>query len=175
VVKAAKGDTGKVALDAKLVTALKTPLEVEKRIEALSSKDEENDSYVSVSLKDYLRVVRAEDKISRHPDARVAVLIGSGEIVDGGGGGGVIAGYSNQRALELLVEAGVPGLLAGLGVLLTAVRSGLRKGRGNGALALPCLAAVLLSPPSPFLLPARAALSRRAFVSPSRPVSILVL
>lgn len=44
--------------------------------------------------------------------------------------------------LELLVEAGVPGLLAGLGVLLTAVRSGLRQGRGNDALALPCLAAV---------------------------------
>jgi protease-4 len=102
VVKAAKGDTGKVALDAKLVTALKTPLEVEKRIEALSSKDEENDSYVSVSLKDYLRVVRAEDKISRHPDARVAVLIGSGEIVDGGGGGGVIAG---DDMAELIREA----------------------------------------------------------------------
>ena len=102
VVKAAKGDTGKVALDAKLVTALKTPLEVEKRIEALSSKDDESDSYVSVSLKDYLRVVRAEDKISRHPDARVAVLIGSGEIVDGGGGGGVIAG---DDMAELIREA----------------------------------------------------------------------
>lgn len=102
VVKAAKGDTGKVALDAKLVTALKTPLEVEKRIEALSSKNEENDSYVSVSLKDYLRVVRAEDKISRHPDARVAVLIGSGEIVDGSGGGGVIAG---DDMAELIREA----------------------------------------------------------------------
>jgi protease-4 len=92
VVKAAKGDTGKVALDAQLVTALKTPSQVEQRIEALSAKDEENDSYVSVSLKDYLRVVRAADTISRHPDARVAVLIGSGEIVDGGGSGGVIAG-----------------------------------------------------------------------------------
>jgi len=102
VVKTAKGDTAKVALDAKLVTALKTPLEVEKRIEALSSKDEENDSFVSVSLKDYLRVVRAEDKISRHPDARVAVLIGSGEIVDGSGGGGVIAG---DDMAELIREA----------------------------------------------------------------------
>ena len=102
VVKAAKGDTGTVALDAKLVTALKTPLEVEKRIEALSSKDEEKDSFVSVSLKDYLRVVRAEDKISRHPDARVAVLIGSGEIVDGSGGGGVIAG---DDMAELIREA----------------------------------------------------------------------
>jgi protease-4 len=37
-------------------------------------------------------VVRAEDKVSRHPDARIAVLVGSGEIVDGGGAGGVIAG-----------------------------------------------------------------------------------
>ena len=44
--------------------------------------------------------------------------------------------------LELLVEAGVPGLLAGLAVLVTAVRSGLRLGRGEGRLALPALAAV---------------------------------
>jgi putative inorganic carbon (HCO3(-)) transporter len=42
----------------------------------------------------------------------------------------------------LLVEAGVPGLLAGLAVLVTAVRSGLRLGRGEGRLALPALAAV---------------------------------
>jgi len=44
--------------------------------------------------------------------------------------------------LELLVEAGVPGLLAGLGLLLTAVRSGLSQGSGHGLLALPSLAAV---------------------------------
>ena len=44
--------------------------------------------------------------------------------------------------LELLVEAGIPGLVAGLALLLTAVRTGLRLGRGNGSLALPCLAAV---------------------------------
>jgi putative inorganic carbon (HCO3(-)) transporter len=44
--------------------------------------------------------------------------------------------------LELLVEAGVPGLLAGVAVLFTAVRSGLRQGQGQGMLNLPCLAAV---------------------------------
>ena len=84
-VKAAKGDTAKVALDAKLVTALKTPLEVEQRIMELAAKDEDKETYRSVGLDDYLRIVRAEDKISRHPDARVAVLVGSGEIVDGSG------------------------------------------------------------------------------------------
>lgn len=44
--------------------------------------------------------------------------------------------------LELLVEAGVPGLLAGGAVLVTSVRTGLAAGRGDGPLALPSLAAV---------------------------------
>jgi len=91
-VKAAKGDTAKVALDAALVTGLKTPLELEQRIIELASLDKKSQSYQSVSLSDYLSIVRAEDKISSHADARVAVLIGSGEIVDSGGGGGVIVG-----------------------------------------------------------------------------------
>lgn len=99
-VKAAKGDSAKVALDAKLVTALKTPLEIEKRIIELSSKDEDKESYQGVGLKDYLRIVRAEDKVSKHPDARIAVIIGSGEIVDGSGDGGVIASDSMIKLIR---------------------------------------------------------------------------
>jgi len=99
-VRDAKGDTAKVALDAKLVTALKTPLQIEERVIALSSKDEEEETYRSVGLKDYLRVVRAEDKISKHPDTRVAVVVGSGEIVDGGGGGGVISGDATAELIR---------------------------------------------------------------------------
>ncbi len=100
-VKAAKGDSAKVALDAKLVTALKTPLEIEKRIIELSSKDEDKESYQGVGLKDYLRIVRAEDKVSKHPDARIAVIIGSGEIVDGSGDGGVIASDSMIKLIRM--------------------------------------------------------------------------
>jgi putative inorganic carbon (HCO3(-)) transporter len=44
--------------------------------------------------------------------------------------------------LELLVEAGIPGLLAGLGLLLSAVKVGLGQWRSNAPLALPSLAAV---------------------------------
>ena len=44
--------------------------------------------------------------------------------------------------LELLVEAGVPGLLAGLALLFTAMRTGLLQGQGQGMLNLPSLAAV---------------------------------
>ena len=44
--------------------------------------------------------------------------------------------------LELLVEGGIPGLLAGLGLLLASLRSGLSQLRGESSWALPALAAV---------------------------------
>ena len=91
-VQAAKGDTAKVALQAKLVTALKTPREVEQRVMELAAKDEDEDSYRRVSLNEYLKVARAENRLGKPADQRIAVLVGSGEIVDGGGTGGVISG-----------------------------------------------------------------------------------
>ncbi|MFO0226783.1 MAG: signal peptide peptidase SppA, partial [Gammaproteobacteria bacterium] len=91
-VQAAKGDTAKVALQAKLVTGLKTPREVEQRVMELAAKDEDEDSYRSVSLNEYLKVARAEKRLGKPADQRIAVLVGSGEIVDGGGTGGVISG-----------------------------------------------------------------------------------
>ena len=44
--------------------------------------------------------------------------------------------------LELTVEAGIPGLLAGLGLFVTAMRTGLGQWRSQGPLVLPSLAAV---------------------------------
>jgi putative inorganic carbon (HCO3(-)) transporter len=44
--------------------------------------------------------------------------------------------------LEWLVEAGVPGLITGAGLFLTAVGTGLRQWRSRGLQALPSLAAV---------------------------------
>ena len=98
-VKAARGDGARVALEAGLVTGLKAPLEIEQRILELAAKDEEEDTYRSVSLGDYLKIVRAQDTISRHPDARVAVIVGSGEIVDGSGSG-VIAGDDTAELIR---------------------------------------------------------------------------
>ena len=90
-VQAAKGDTAKVALQAKLVTALKTPNEVERRVMELAGKDEDKDSYRGISFRDYLRVARAENRVGKSADERIAVLVGSGEIVDADGAG-VISG-----------------------------------------------------------------------------------
>ena len=92
VVKAAKGDTAQVALDSGLVSGLKTAQEVEARVLELAARTKDGESYRRIGLDDYLRVIRAEDKVSRHSDARIAVLVGSGEIVDGGGSGGIISG-----------------------------------------------------------------------------------
>ncbi|MEB3260564.1 MAG: O-antigen ligase family protein, partial [Cyanobacteriota bacterium] len=44
--------------------------------------------------------------------------------------------------LEWLVEAGVPGLITGAGLFLTAMAAGLRQWRANGLQALPSLAAI---------------------------------
>ena len=44
--------------------------------------------------------------------------------------------------LELLVEGGIPSLIAGLGLLLASLRRGLGQLRGEAALALPALAAL---------------------------------
>ncbi len=90
-VQAAKGDTAKVALQAKLVTALKTPNEVERRVMELAGKDEDKDSYRGISFREYLRVARAENRVGKSADERIAVLVGSGEIADADGAG-VISG-----------------------------------------------------------------------------------
>jgi putative inorganic carbon (HCO3(-)) transporter len=44
--------------------------------------------------------------------------------------------------LELLVEGGIPGLVAGLGLLLASLRAGLAQLKGEATWALPALAAI---------------------------------
>ncbi|MBK7250462.1 MAG: signal peptide peptidase SppA [Gammaproteobacteria bacterium] len=81
-VAAAKGDSAQVALDAKLVTDLKSALEVEQDLMDLVGENGEG-SFSSVSQKDYLRVVRAEKKLRGDGKSLVGVVVASGEILDG--------------------------------------------------------------------------------------------
>jgi hypothetical protein len=83
-----KGDSAQVALDAKLVTGLKSSIEVERRVAQLVGSDpgkqniekieaDESDageSYDSTSLEDYLRIVHAE-KEARGRCTRKALFI----------------------------------------------------------------------------------------------------
>jgi protease-4 len=88
----AKGDLPAVALASKLVTGIKSSIEVEARIAELVGEDEGSGSFNAVSLDDYLRVVRAEEKLHRDTGPRVGVIVASGEILDGDQPPGIIGG-----------------------------------------------------------------------------------
>jgi len=99
-VETARGDTAKVALDAKLVTGLKTNLEFEDQLVELVGENDDGDSYKSTSLVDYLRVVRAQKELKVNGRAKVGVIVASGEILDGEQPSGVIGGESTARLVR---------------------------------------------------------------------------
>lgn len=99
-VEAAAGDTSKVALQSKLVTGIKSSIEVEARVAELVGEDEEKGTYNAVQFADYLRVVRAEQKLRKEADARIGVLVASGEIVDGVQPSGTIGGSSTAELIR---------------------------------------------------------------------------
>ena len=112
---AAKGNSAKVALDAKLVTGLKSSLDVERRMVELvggdSKKTEEKveadksdagESYNSTSLEDYLRVVQAEKRARSGGKDKIGVIIAAGEILDGSQPPGTVGG---ETAAMLIRQA----------------------------------------------------------------------
>jgi len=113
---AAKGNSAKVALDAKLVTGLKSSIDVEQRMVELvggdsSRKTEEKveakesdagESYNSTSLEDYLRVVQAEKRARAAGEEKIGVIIAAGEILDGSQPPGTVGG---QTAAMLIRQA----------------------------------------------------------------------
>jgi protease IV len=98
-VTAAGGDTAKVARDNALVTDLKTTQQVESRMIDLVGADGSNRTYRQVSVNDYLRATRAEDK-QRGKGAAVGVIVASGEILDGKQPPGFVGGESTAQLLR---------------------------------------------------------------------------
>ena len=112
---AAKGDSAKVALDAKLVTGLKSSLDVDHRMVELVGSDSEDtkkkaeahesdagESYNSTSLEDYLRIVHAEKKARGAGKDKIGIIVAAGEILDGSQPPGTVGGESTS---ELIREA----------------------------------------------------------------------
>jgi protease-4 len=113
---AAKGNSAKVALDAKLVTGLKSSLDVERRMVELvggesskkteekveSKKSDAGESYNSTSLEDYLRVVQAEKRARSSGKDKIGVIIAAGEILDGSQPPGTVGG---ETAAMLIRQA----------------------------------------------------------------------
>ena len=106
--QAAKGDGAKVALDARLVTGLKSSLDVEHRLvelvgkdkEAKSDKNEDEELFNSTSLDDYLRIVEAEKKAHGAGKDKIGVIVAAGEIVDGSPPPGSVGGESTSKLIR---------------------------------------------------------------------------
>lgn len=96
----ARGDAARVALEAGLVTGIKSRIEVEQRLIELVGEDPQTGSYNAVHHDDYVRVVRAERRLRRDGTPRIGVLVASGEILDGEQPPGTVGGESLARLIR---------------------------------------------------------------------------
>jgi len=94
------GDAAKLALEAGLVTGIRTSIEVENELAELVGRDDDNDSFRSVEVDDYLRVVHAEEKLKGDGKPVVGVVVAAGEILDGFQPAGTVGGESTARLIR---------------------------------------------------------------------------
>lgn len=99
-VPAAAGNAPQVALEAGLITGIKTRVDFEKRIIDLVGQDDTSGSFKSVSTSDYVRVAHADMKLRADGKPRVGVIVASGEILDGDQPPGTIGGESTARLIR---------------------------------------------------------------------------
>lgn len=97
---AQKGDGAKLALEAGLVTGIRTSLEVERELVELVGENRDQDSYSQVGVDDYLRVVHAEAKLRGDGKPVVGVVVAAGEILDGDQPAGTVGGESTARLIR---------------------------------------------------------------------------
>jgi len=100
-VSAANGDAAKVALQSRLVTALAGRLQVERDLTRMVGEDKSTGSFNQISAEDYARIVHAQKKIhDGDGNARIGVIVASGDILDGKQPPGSIGGDSLSRLIR---------------------------------------------------------------------------
>ncbi|MEO7207291.1 MAG: signal peptide peptidase SppA [Steroidobacteraceae bacterium] len=101
-VQAVNGDLAKMAVQRGLVTALKTRRQVADDLKGLVGEDDSNHSFNGIGMSQYLASVRSKHALKSKSDARVGIVVASGEIFDGRQLPGKIGGESTS---DLLREA----------------------------------------------------------------------
>lgn len=99
-VRTSKGDAAQVALDAGLITGVKSAHEVEQRLIELVGEDTDERSYRKVTQRDYLRVLAAEKSLQSDGRPTIGVVVASGEILDGDQPAGTVGGASTARLIR---------------------------------------------------------------------------
>jgi protease IV len=98
--QAVNGDMAKMALQRGLVTALKSRRQVADDLKGLVGEDERNHSFNSIGMNQYLSVVRSRHVLKGKSDAKVGIVVASGEIFDGHQMPGAIGGESTSNLLR---------------------------------------------------------------------------
>ena len=101
-VEAVHGDTGKLALERKLVTELVDDATAERKLVELVGEENEGDGFKAIAFHDYLTVQKAERTLHKAPKGndRIDVIIASGEILDGEQDPGAVGGVTAARMLR---------------------------------------------------------------------------
>ncbi len=99
-IPAARGDAAHVALQAGLVTGIKSRQDVEKRLIAIVGQDDSNGSFQAVHGQDYVRIAHAEKKLHASGRKHIGVIVAEGEILDGSQPPGSIGGDSTARLIR---------------------------------------------------------------------------
>jgi protease-4 len=97
---AVNGDAAKLALQKGLVTALKSRRQLADELKGLVGEDQDNHSFNSIGVSQYLSAVRAKRVLKAKSDARVGIVVASGEILDGHQPAGMIGGESTADLLR---------------------------------------------------------------------------
>lgn len=110
-----KGDTGKLALEAKLVDSLKERDEVRAMLMERGAKDEKGNSYRRIGMGAYLAQLKPELPAAK----QVAIVVAEGNIVDGSANPGTIGGDStaalvrqareNDKVAAVVLRVNSPG------------------------------------------------------------------
>ena len=93
------GNTGKAALNYNLVDKLLNRNQQRDYLVELVGSDEEENSFAQVSLNDYFAIAKADEKINKSKN-KIAVIVASGNILDGSQPPGMIGGDSTAQLLR---------------------------------------------------------------------------
>jgi protease IV len=97
---AVNGDAAKLALQRGLVTALKSRRQVADDLKGLVGEDQDNHSFNAIGMNQYLAAARSKHVLKSKSDARVGIVVASGEILDGHQPPGTIGGESTADLLR---------------------------------------------------------------------------
>jgi protease IV len=97
---AVNGDAAKLALQRGLVTALKSRRQLADELKGLVGEDEDTHSFNAIGMSQYLTSVRSKRVLKSKSDAKVGIVVASGEILDGHQPPGTIGGESMADLLR---------------------------------------------------------------------------